>query len=120
MYGGINRSIARHDDQCPIMQERCIERGEQVVLKPGVAAEMRLYYRSMRRYCRRRQIGDRQAKVSGLVRLRGKLRHVRPVNKHEPDCRFVQIKTLHVGGLQCRNSASGLKRKLCKWRNIGK
>src|SRR5688500_15336495 len=119
MYGRLDRRISRRNDYRPMLQECSIERGEQVILKPGVTTEMWLYGCRMPGYSSRK-IRDYQPGFPRFALLGGKLRHVSSIDEYESDGRLVQIKTFQVRGLQCRYHACRLKRELGERRNIGK
>ena len=59
-----SRHVARHDDQCAVVQKRGIERGEHVVAEFHVTAEVRLDRRCVRGPCGR-QVRNHDAAVPG-------------------------------------------------------
>ena len=100
VHGCRDRRVARHEDDCRIVQERGVQRSEQVVVERGVAAQMGLDDFGARRDGRR-QVADHDAgagRAGGTDA--GESRRMDAVDEDEPDRCFVDAKALDVRGLQ--------------------
>ena len=95
-----DRRVARHEDDCRIVQERGVQRCEQVVVESGVAAQMGLDgFGPHRDGCRQVADHDAGAGRAGGADA-GESRRMDAIDEDEPDRCFVDAEALDVRGLQ--------------------
>ena len=118
VHGLSERGVARHEDDRGVAQEGEVERCEEVVVKPGVAAELRRDGGRVERR-ERRQVADHDAVAGPGVGAAGQLRNVNAVDEDEPDRRLGDREALDVGRLHGRRCRGPMERLLGERRDAG-